>query len=285
MNIRILPVKKEMLPVVKDFILPYEYLCTNLAFYVRKEDDYLFVITKKESVNSTEDILGVLHCDGSLLHCIPSKTELDNSFFQQAFINFQKLNKIKCIIGEREITEFLTQILAITTVKPFQVFNYDLMILDTAPMTPPAPLSCDDHIKRCTEDDLEALLEIQRQYLIKEVAPTGRIVSELETAVALKQILKNQLCLALISDDEIVAKANSNAIGFNFVQIGGVYTHPLYRRNGYGWHLIHNLCIRIQKTYRYVSLFVKEKNTGAIKLYEKCGFAKAGNYQIAYFNN
>ncbi len=88
---------------------------------------------------------------------------------------------------------------------------------------------------------------------------------------------------ALFADTELVAKANSNAIGWNYVQIGGVYTHPLYRRNYYAWHLLKLLCDRIQRTQKNVSLFVKEKNIPAIKLYEKIGFCKKETYAIAYF--
>lgn len=281
--IEILPVKDEHFPLLKDFILPYEYTCTALASHVRREEDHIFVITRNHEFNKLEDLIGILYCDGTLLFCIPSSAELLNSEFQQVFINFQKNNRIKCIIGEKEVSELFCSILAIATLKPYQIFNYDLMVLDCEPNPPLSNLSCDDYIKRCTEDDLENLLDIQKKYLIQEVAPEGKIVTSLEASASLKQILKTQLCLALLTDQEIVAKANSNAIGWNFVQIGGVFTHPLYRRNSYAWHLVYELCVRIQKTYRYVSLFVKEKNYGAFNLYQKIGFAPACKFQIAYF--
>jgi predicted GNAT family acetyltransferase len=101
--------------------------------------------------------------------------------------------------------------------------------------------------------------------------------------ISLRQILKNQLCFALTSDGDIVAKANTNAIGINCIQIGGVYTHPLYRRNGYAGALVQALCNRALRSGKQPVLFVKEKNMPAFALYQKIGFAECGRYAIAYY--
>ena len=84
-------------------------------------------------------------------------------------------------------------------------------------------------------------------------------------------------------DGDIVAKANTNAIGINCVQIGGVYTHPLYRRNGYAGALVQALCNRAVQARRKPVLFVKEKNTPAFNLYQKLGFEECGRYTIVYY--
>lgn len=283
MSIQILPAKKEHFPILQDFLNPHEHFCTQLAFFVRKESEHIFVISSQNDIRSTDDLLGVFYCDKSLFHFIPSKEPLDNSDFQQSFLDFQKNNPIKCIIGENEISDFLCSILAIASLKPATTFVYDLMTLSEEPLPPGEPLSCDDYIKRCTEDDLDDLLDIQKKYIIKEVAPNGKQVSDLEASVSLRQILKNQLCLALLADEQVVAKANSNAIGWNYVQIGGVFTHPLFRRNNYAWHLVYNLCNRIIKTNKKVCLFVKERNFPAIQLYNRIGFSRVGKFQISYF--
>ena len=120
-------------------------------------------------------------------------------------------------------------------------------------------------------------------YMAKEVAPQGKQITDLEASAQLKSILKDQLCFALYSDGEIVSKANTNAIGFNYVQLGGVYTHPLYRKNYYAWHLVYTICQRVLKTGRKLSLFVKEKNNPAIMLYKRIGFVETGTYIIGYF--
>ena len=116
-----------------------------------------------------------------------------------------------------------------------------------------------------------------------EVAVPGRQLTDAEVDITLRQILKNQLCFSLLCDGEPVAKANTNAIGINCVQIGGVYTHPLYRRNGYAGALVQALCNRATQGGRKPVLFVKEKNTPAFNLYRKLGFEECGRYTIAYY--
>lgn len=157
------------------------------------------------------------------------------------------------------------------------------MILNEQPLEPPENLSCDDEIRRCYDSDFDELFDLQKKYISKEVAPAGKQVSDLECSISLKQILKNQLCFALYSDDKVVSKANTNAIGFNWVQIGGVFTHPLYRKNYYAWNLVYSICQRVLKTQRKVCLFVKEKNNPAHELYKKMGFIEKCDFEICYF--
>ena len=115
--------------------------------------------------------------------------------------------------------------------------------------------------------------------MAKEVAPQGKQVTDLEAEAQLKSILKDQLCFALYSDGEVVAKANTNAIGYNYVQLGGVYTHPLYRKNYYAWNLVYTICSRVIKTGRKISLFVKEKNNPAHTLYDRIGFESLKHFR------
>ena len=140
-----------------------------------------------------------------------------------------------------------------------------------------------EEIFRCTEHDMELLHPLQKDYMKDEVAVPGRQLTDAEVDITLRQILKNQLCFSLLCDGEPVAKANTNAIGINCVQIGGVYTHPLYRRNGYAGALVQALCNRATQGGRKPVLFVKEKNTPAFNLYRKLGFEECGRYTIAYY--
>jgi predicted GNAT family acetyltransferase len=69
--------------------------------------------------------------------------------------------------------------------------------------------------------------------LQEEVALPAQKIGEKDAAIFLRDILQNQLVFALFCDDEPVAKANTRAIGFNWIQIGGIYTLPLFRKNGF----------------------------------------------------
>lgn len=265
---------------IEAFLKDYEYICVSLCAKIRKQEDDIFVISSANSLNdiSKENISGIFSLDNSLMHCIPNPSQ----DVLETFKIFIKDKKIKTISGQSSTTDLLIQALE-EKQNPAQVNKYKLMVLNKVAKQPPEELSCDDQIIRCTEDNLEILMDLQKQYLIKEVAPAGKQVTDLECRISLRQVLKNQLMFALYADTELVAKANTNAIGWNHVQIGGVFTHPLYRRNYYAWHLLKLLCDRIQKTGKTVCLFVKEKNIPAIKLYENIGFSEVESYAIAYY--
>ncbi|MCR4948721.1 MAG: GNAT family N-acetyltransferase [Treponema sp.] len=188
---------------------------------------------------------------------------------------------VRCISGESAATEFLMQFFDTAA----QVYPYKMMHWKGSckASTPLSNLSAGEEIIRCTEHDMEILHPLQKDYMKEEVAVPGRKLTDAEVDISLRQILKNQLCLALTFDGEIVAKANTNAIGINCVQIGGVYSHPLYRRNGYAAALVQALCNRALRSHKQPVLFVKEKNMPAFNLYRKLGFEECGQYTIAYY--
>lgn len=265
----------------KDFLLPYEADCVQLASYVRKGMENLFVIKDNEST------VGIIYAKGTLLHCIPHFTDCAGSL-TKVLSAFLLTHQVKCVNGSSTVTEAIKGLLQSQGRLPTQTNRYRLMTLPAGSQLPARadPLVNDDEIRRCAnpEHDADLLFALQKAYLIEEVAPAGKNPGDLEINVILKQIIKNQICLALFSDGEPVAKANTNAIGWKCVQVGGVYTHPLYRRNGYAQTLVSNLCARILRTGRTVTLYVKEKNTAALALYQKLGFQDREGFEIVYFS-
>lgn len=268
---------------LQTFILPYEHYAVQLCSYLRHKDSAIYIVSKTEKINTPQDIWGFFYFNKALLHCLPYLNDKNYKKFSDSFIPFLSDQPVKTIIGKKEQTELLLKILKPLKVTPSQCNYYKIMTLTDSPCPPPQELTMNEEIKRCTIDDQELLFDLQKKYITKEVAPAGKKVSDLECSIGLKDILKNQLVLALCADDEIVCKANTNAIGFNWVQLGGIYTHPLYRKNYYAWHLINYLCQRILKTQKTVCLFVKEKNIPALSLYQKIGFEEKENFEIAYF--
>ena len=299
---------KHTFSLIKDFVKPYEEKCVLLCSHVRKEDEKVFVIVDTEtSVEKTATstsqsqncpsgmkvlhpsaILAVIYVDSTLFHCIPSENiptlKKNSPFISSTLSKILGGKKIKCVSGESSGTDFFLELLTTDENKPYQINNYNLMTLKNLPATwTQAPLSNGDEIIRCTGNDMDRLKPVQHKYLQEEVAPRGKKVSDLEVAMTLRQTLKSQLCLAVVSDGEIAAKANTNAIGVEWVQVGGVYTCPLYRRNGYALHLVYTICRRALKVGKNVALFVKEKNNPAIELYKRIGFIESGKYKIGYF--
>jgi len=280
--------------LAEQFVIPLEETSASLASLVRRKSDKLVFITTSDepmvsirpAAYSTTDVLGILNLDSTIYHCIPDPSLIDADSLKEQLSYLMK-KPVRCISGEKCATDFLIKVFP----NPAQIYDYKMLrwLRDVVSIRPSAysttgnSLSGGEEIVRCTEHDMEILHPLQKDYMKEEVAVPGRPITDAEVDISLRQILKNQLCFALTVDGDIVAKANTNAIGINCVQIGGVYTHPLYRRNGYAGALMQALCNRALRANKKPVLFVKEKNTSAFTLYRKLGFEECGRYTIAYY--
>ncbi len=267
--------------LAQQFIILHEETCASLASLVRRKSDKLvFISDPSTPLRDRPSILGILNLDSTIYHCIPDPDLLDADFLKSELPYLMK-KPVRCISGEKSATDFLLKIFP----NPAQVYDYKMMRWPNSAVasTVSTTLSGGEEIIRCTEHDMEILHPLQKDYMKEEVAVPGRSLTDAEVDISLRQILKNQLCFALTVDGDIVAKANTNAIGINCVQIGGVYTHPLYRRNGYAGALVQALSNRAIRSGKRPVLFVKEKNTPAFNLYRKLGFEENGRYTIAYY--
>ena len=282
--------------LAQQFIIPHEETCASLASLVRRKSDKLVFIESSDEAlvsirpaaysTTADTMLGILNLDSTIYHCIPDPSLIDADSLKEQLSYLMK-KPVRCISGEKCATDFLIKVFP----NPAQVYDYKMLrwLRDVVSIRPSAysttgnSLSGGEEIIRCTEHDMEILHPLQKDYMKEEVAVPGRPITDAEVDISLRQILKNQLCFALTVDGDIVAKANTNAIGINCVQIGGVYTHPLYRRNGYAGALVQALCNRALRSGKQPVLFVKEKNTPAFTLYRKLGFEECGRYSIAYY--
>lgn len=274
---KLIPIETpEDFSLAEQFVRPHEETCVSLASLIRRKSDKLVFISTSES--SMVEPVGILNLDSTLYHCIPDISKIDKiSLLEDLPYLLQK--PVRCISGETATTDYLIKFFP----NPKQVYPYKMMRWSNTQNSVVSTLSGGEEIIRCTEHDMDFLHSLQKDYLKDEVAVPGRTLTDAEVDITLRQILKNQICLAMTVDGEIVAKANTNAIGINCVQIGGVYTHPLYRRNGYAGALIQALCNRATRAQKQPVLFVKEKNKPAFNLYQKLGFEECGHYTIAYY--
>ena len=277
---------------------------------------------KSSQLINLQNVLGVFYLNKSLFHCFKDTSKVNIADFTPLFYEILTQNQasIKNISGEKDGTDFFLEVIRNLSENPDSTFpkkfnvkqinDYKLMVLphqqfqqsqnqsnhqnnqslQSEPLKYSSNLKSsaqelynDDFIMRCTENDMENLFEIEKNYLQDEVAVRGQKVSDAEVSMRLRQILKNQLYFALISDDRIVSKAYTNAIGKNWIQIGGVYTLFQFRQNGYAALTVSTLCKRILQAHKNISLFVKTKNLPAQRLYQKIGFTFHSDYKIVYF--
>ena len=277
--------KSENLAILQEFIAPQEQFCVLLAEKIRKSSKNLYFLSECENLQNAEQIKAVFFFDGTLLFCLPENVQ--NDYYKQEIKCFLVDKNVHCIIGKKEWAVFIESILQELgkSANPNYCTTYNLMTLKEEDLNfPPEKLSFEDEIRRCSIDDFELLYDLQKMYVSEErIAPKAEITENYLKADLLK-ILKHQLAFVLLSDMEPVAKINTNAIGFNYIQIGGVFTHPLYRQNYYAWHLFCVLLGRIFRGNKNPCLFVKEKNLAAHNLYERIGFKNSGKFAIDYFD-
>ena len=303
---QIISVNERTFSLAQSYLLPIEQKCVFLSQLVRKHSPDIYIILDKNPDNlnnsdkssqliNLQNVLGVFYLNNSLFHCFKDTSKVNIADFTPLFYEILTQNQasIKNISGEKDGTDFFLEVIRnlsentdSTFTKKFnvkQINDYKLMVLPHQQFQDSQKLYNDDFIMRCTENDIENLFEIERNYLQDEVAVRGQKISDAEVSMRLRQILKNQLYFALISDDKIVSKAYTNAIGKNWIQIGGVYTLFQFRQNGYAALTVSTLCKRILQAHKNISLFVKTKNLPAQQLYQKIGFTFHSDYKIVYF--
>lgn len=305
-KMQIISVNERTFSLAQSYLLPIEQKCVFLSQLVRKHSPDIYIILDKNPDNlnnsdkssqliNLQNVLGVFYLNKSLFHCFKDTSKVNIADFTPLFYQILTQNQasIKNISGEKDGTDFFLEVIRNLSENPDSTFtkkfnvkqinDYKLMVLPHQQFQDSQKLYNDDFIMRCTENDMENLFEIERNYLQDEVAVRGQKVSDAEVSMRLRQILKNQLYFALISDDKIVSKAYTNAIGKNWIQIGGVYTLFQFRQNGYAALTVSTLCKKILQAHKNISLFVKTKNLPAQQLYQKIGFTFHSDYKIVYF--
>jgi ribosomal protein S18 acetylase RimI-like enzyme len=171
--------------------------------------------------------------------------------------------------------------------KPTASVEYALMSLgehafrNREPGLSPAPPNL--RVRQAEPKDLNALFPLQRAYELEEVVVFPERFSDHSCRLNLRCTLRKQLVVMAELDGRAVAKAGTNARGFQVDQIGGVYTVEALRGSGIASQAMAELLKRLFRTKRMVSLFVKTTNQPALALYRKLGFRSLDGYRISYF--
>lgn len=274
--------------LLQEFSLPYEHTCVELCSFLKKGPEHFFIFTLCENPTTSKHIQGFFHFNKTMHICIPFFKSNKDTYktLLKFFFTSDYFDYINLLVGEKNSADFVSSILNEFSILPKHTNLYKVMTLTDEPALPPESLSADDEIKCCTKQNINELFNLQKYYLIKEVALPNQKITDSEVILMLSNILKNQLVLAVssgLNDDEFVSKVNTNAIGSKWIQLGGIYTDPFNRRNYYAWHLIYTICKRIQKNHKNPCLFVKNNNTPALALYKKIGFKEQEDFTILYF--
>ena len=148
----------------------------------------------------------------------------------------------------------------------------------------PPRLNREPLVREAGPADTRRLLPLQAKYEREEVLLPNRSLNMDATRRQLRSDLKRQLVYLAELDGVPIAKAGTNARGFRYDQIGGVFTEPEYRGCGVGGHLMEILMRRVRQEGKAVSLFVKTQNHAARRMYRNLGFNDGRLFVISYYH-
>ena len=280
---------------VLKFVKKYESGCVQLSATILKSPQKIYACFVNDIL--PRNLYGVLSLGKTVLHCLPFLNAEKQTALQSNFVSslceFYRTGEIplpSCVNGLKNGSSLILKALSELKKTPSQINEYDLLRLDINEFLKisPFPFTEKEQLVRCKSDLPEplfqSLLSLQKEYEIEEVVPDCFEFNEDSTRLKLRGNLRRQYILALDAGDEnLVSKAQTNAIGARFVQLGGIYTNPDYRRKHYSFNTVYFLIQRILKAKKLPILYVKKQNFKALSLYKSLKFVKFNDYIIAYF--
>jgi ribosomal protein S18 acetylase RimI-like enzyme len=225
----------------------------------------------------------VLHSKRSLFPLLGNSitTEIKVPGFLGRFL---RKNHIHAIQGLHDEVAALERIMTGLGREAADLIDYDLMSLDRPP--PANNLGAGPTgllIRQPESGELEKILPLQEAYEQEEVLPQGATFNADVCRLNLERILSGERILVAEIGGRVIAKANTSAVAFTRVQIGGVFVHPDYRGQGIARRLCAELARNLVSSGWGLSLFVKKNNRSAQYVYRSTGFRPIADYRIAYY--
>ncbi len=139
-------------------------------------------------------------------------------------------------------------------------------------------------IHHASPSDIDRLWNLEKAYQIEEVLRNSHPFDERSSRRYFLNTLKNQDVFYALLEGRPVAKAGTNARGWTYDQIGGVYVIPELRGYGIAEAVMNKLLSVIVSSGRRPCLFVKNTNHSALKLYKNLEFTDRDPFRISYWS-
>lgn len=210
----------------------------------------------------------------------PGPAEIDGGAEQLRRVLRLGTARMHSIMGVKEHVNMLERVLRRT---PVQFIEYFLMAQAGSASYDVSRLPEGITFRRATLADAELLYPLQRDYEKEEVLLEADRFDPESCYYHLRHTLRNQLVYIAELRGKPVAKAGTNARGFTYDQIGGVFTRKELRGRGVGTVLMVRLLEELNASGKMTSLFVKQHNKAAIHMYENLGYEIRNEFRISYY--
>ena len=271
-------------PDVTDFLLAREEFWTSLTDRVFRKG-ILLPLSKSGDLqlleNSQGELRGLIYHEpaGFTFPAIqpPLGTE-ETAGLREALKSYKK---ITTLMGNSQVIDICVDAL---NIPPAYRVDYLLMNRHLRAggfsTENPIPREIYEHLK---PGQIREIYPLQKAYEIEEVLLEPDRFNPLICMGHLRDALKKQLIYGTRINGRLIAKAGTNALGVNWVQLGGIFTAPGYRGRGIARRLLSQLLSSIDGRGLGATLFVKPQNIPAVSLYKRVGFTEAGPFSIAYY--
>lgn len=276
-----------------EFVMGREASCVSLASHLSRGGRPFFdrdrlsraYVARDLDANGSIEAVFVRLANGILLHCASDELlSATNSQSELATFARESLKGqgLRCIMGSGRGTLFMESLIA---KKGTRAVDYVLMAREdiNPPQQPKRRLPDAAEILHCSVGDADSLLPLQEGYEREEVVPPGEAFSKEQCRANLAKALTAQSVYAVRIGGRFVAKAGTNARGFAWDQLGGIYTAPEWRGQGLAQALVAELIRERSEHGKRLSLFAKVANEPAKRAYASAGFVSIGEYRITYY--
>lgn len=279
------PAERDDFPGITGLITRYEYLSVSLSSRVYAGDRFtwperaLFYVLKKGG-----HIYGTVYQNtfGLVLPLLDPELEASDTLRGLQL----RRRKVHTIIGTRKSVGIFAELLP----RRRRTVDYLLMTrpLSNGNVSPVEWWSGIDpkvpggRIVRGRRRDSESLFPLQEGYEKEEVLLNPELFNPQRSLKAFRKNLGEQITYYYSVEGLPVAKASTNALGYRWCQLGGIYTFPAFRGKGIGRIVVGKLLREVDRLGFRSALFVKTENEPAINLYRNLGFEICCPYRIVY---
>lgn len=270
-----------------NFAKVYEYKSISFISRVYQNKNLIIPTSKMakvfcEVLDSNPNIIknAIMITSGGILMPIFSENKPSHEVISkliEKILNYK--NKIYCVLGITEDTEYIKRYLNHTL---NSTIDYSLLKENTN-----TQFYIDKtflKVKKAKKRDALVLYPLEKAYILEEVLLGNSEINHQAALLNLKKTCTNQSVFYGSKDKKIIAKVNTNGMGFSYNQIGGVYTQPEYRNQGISTYLMKILLNEIHSSGKNAVLYVKKENKPALRLYKKLGFRIISDYSAHYIN-